>query len=159
MSVFSMNATPRAIRQGLRFPVRMKTFIKTHIADQAIDAITWIVGIFSLGIGISLVFTPPVLRDAPPFSLNFEVAPPHIWGFLFFFLGSWVIVALMFHSSNPKLPCYFVGMLSGVWGCLSVADALLGNALATAFVSYVALGAVAFVTGIAHEDFDDMELS
>lgn len=159
MSVFSMDSAPRAIRQGLKLPVRMKVFIKTHIADQAIDAITWIVGIFALGIGISLLFTTPTLAQTPPFSLNFKVAQPHIWGFLFFMLGGWIITALLFSSANPKLPCYFLGALSGVWGCLSVVDAFFGNALATAFVAYVALGAVAFVTGIAHEDFDDLELS
>lgn len=159
MSVFSMNSAPRPIGRGLRFPARMKLFIKTHIADQAIDTITWIVGLFAVGIGISLVAAPPALHDTPPFSLNFQVAPPHIWGFGFFLLGAWIAVALLFQSANPKLPCYFVGVLSGAWGCLSVADAFLGNAFATAFVAYVALGAVAFVTGIAHEDFDDMEWS
>lgn len=159
MSVFSMNSAPRAIRQGLKLPVRMKLFIKTHIADQAIDTITWIVGLFATGIGISLLFATPALKQTPPFSLNFQVAPPHVWGFGFFVLGAWIIVTLLFHSANPKLPCYFVGVLSGVWGCMSVVDAFLGNALATAFIAYVALGAVAFVTGIAHEDFDDLEFS
>lgn len=154
MSVFSMNSAPRMI---LRFPARTKQFIKHHIADQAIQVITWVMGLFAVGTGASLISISVAHRSGPPFSLNFAVAPPHVWGFLFVFLGAWVVLTLIARS-EPKLPSYFIGILSGVWGLLTVMDMFLGNASANAFIAYVSMGAVAFVCGIAHEDFDDEEL-
>lgn len=154
MSVFSIDGRPNMI---LRFPARTKQFIKHHIADQAIEVITWLVGIFSVATGTSLIAGSMGSNNNPPFSLNFNVAPPHVWGFLFLFLGAWVVVTLV-AKSEPKLPCYFIGMLAGVWGLLTVQDMASGAASASAFIAYTSLGSVAFVCGIAHEDFDEEEI-
>lgn len=147
---------PGLIRRSLRTPAKLKQFIKTHIADQALRAITWVLGVFSVAIGIALVITTPAAEEAPPFSLNFDFAPPHVWGGLFAFLGIWIIISLV-GNSKPKLPCYFIGMLAGIWAMFTIADILSGKVPATSFIAYTTLSAVAFICGVAFEDFDDFD--
>lgn len=156
MTAFNMDKAPRVVRKGMRVPARIKLFIKTHIADQAVIAVAWVIGVFSSGIGLALFVTSDLAEESPPFRFNFDVAPPHVWGFLFAFLGSWVILVLLF-GHKPKLPLYFIGTLSGVWGVLTVIDILTGSVPATAFIAYATMGWVAFICGIAFEDFDDLD--
>lgn len=132
----------------------LRAFIRRTVVIQAIHAVAWILLVFALGLGVSLVVSPPDVVQVPTFVENFRFAPPHIWGIGFVVLGLWGVAALSTNPSGAPLPLYGLGVLTSVWGLFTLPAVLSGAGAVSAVWVYSAVAAICMVaaTSISHQE-------
>ena len=132
----------------------LRAFIRRTVVVQAIHAVAWILLIFSLGLGVSLVVSPVEVVQVPTFVENFRFADPHIWGIGFVVLGLWGVVTLSSNLSGAPLPLYGLGVLTGVWGLFTLPAVANGAGAVSAVWVYSAMAGICMVaaTSISHQE-------
>lgn len=125
---------------------RFKQFLHRHMVIQAVHAIAWVLAVFAIGLGASLIIALPEIVHLPTFSATFDFAPKHVWGIGFAGLGTWLAAGLAFNPAAAPLPLSILGVLTAVWGMFTLPAVANSSGAITAIWAYSAISAITLIT-------------
>lgn len=138
---------------------KIEDFFQRYIRTETVRSITWVFAVFAVGFGLTLALTGESLGVVPSLRYTLSIAPPHIWGTIFILSGLYLSFRLVTKSKwyeerhgkkgEAAFACYTLGLLTCIWGALTIPSFLGDGASTLAAWIYLTSSVVLIICGTA----------